>query len=147
MNADPPAPAAHSIVLYDGVCGLCHRFNRFVLKRDRRDRFRFAPLQGTFASQALGRHGKDPRDLDTVYLIVDAGGPREEALSRGHAVRRILSELGGVWRFAAAVLRLLPGPLLDAAYDFTARRRYRWFGKYESCPAPSEKDRRKFLDI
>jgi predicted DCC family thiol-disulfide oxidoreductase YuxK len=39
---EPELPAR--IVLYDGVCGLCNRLNRFVLKRDRRDRFRFVDL-------------------------------------------------------------------------------------------------------
>jgi hypothetical protein len=34
------------IVLYDGVCGLCNRYVRFVLERDRRRQFRFASLQG-----------------------------------------------------------------------------------------------------
>ena len=34
------------LVLYDGVCALCNGLVKFVVKRDRRDRFRFAPLQG-----------------------------------------------------------------------------------------------------
>jgi len=32
-------------------------------------------------------------------------------------------------------------------YNLVARNRYRSFGKYDSCPIPSEKDRRKFLDL
>lgn len=138
-------PEGASLLLYDGVCGLCNRFVRFVLKRDRKDRFLFAPLQGPFASEALARHGKDPRDLDTVYLIVDPGGPHEEALARGRAVRRILSGLGGAWKVAGGLLGVLPGPLLDDAYRLVARHRYRWFGKHERCPIPGAEERRKFI--
>ena len=42
-----PAGAAGDapLILYDGVCGLCNRLNRFVLERDPAGRFRFAALQ------------------------------------------------------------------------------------------------------
>ncbi len=40
------APATDTIY-YDGSCGLCHRWVRFVLAADTNGRlFRFAPLQG-----------------------------------------------------------------------------------------------------
>src|SRR5208282_2040504 len=38
---------ATSVILYDGVCGLCNRGVRFVLKRDRKGVFRFASLQSS----------------------------------------------------------------------------------------------------
>jgi len=41
----------------------------------------------------------------------------------------------------------LPGWLRNWAYNLLARNRYRIFGKYDSCPIPSEKDRGKFLDL
>ena len=31
---------SHPILLYDGVCGLCNRFVRFILRRDRNALFR-----------------------------------------------------------------------------------------------------------
>jgi predicted DCC family thiol-disulfide oxidoreductase YuxK len=147
LSEKPRIPEGLSLVLYDGACGLCNRFVRFVIKRDRKGRFLFAPLQGPFASEVLARHGKDPRDLDTVYLIVNPGGPREEALARGRAVRRVLSGLGGAWSAAGALLWIVPVALLDSAYRLIARNRYRWFGKHESCPIPSAEERRRFVDL
>jgi predicted DCC family thiol-disulfide oxidoreductase YuxK len=53
--------------------------------------------------------------------------------------------LGWPWR-ALGVLLVLPRPLRDAAYDFVARRRYRWYGRRESCRMPTPALRARFLD-
>src|SRR5262245_49707937 len=141
----PGVDYRQSILFYDGVCGLCHRLVRFVVKRDRRDRFRFAALQGALAAEVLPRHGKDPRLLDTVYLLVEPGTERERLLWKGRAVAQVLRTLGGPWAALGAAASILPAPLLDACYGFIARRRYRWFGKLDSCPLPSPAERQKFL--
>ncbi|HRP80741.1 MAG TPA: DCC1-like thiol-disulfide oxidoreductase family protein, partial [Flavobacteriales bacterium] len=39
-----PAPAEH-LLLFDGVCNLCNGLVQFIARRDRRNRFRFIPLQ------------------------------------------------------------------------------------------------------
>jgi predicted DCC family thiol-disulfide oxidoreductase YuxK len=42
-------PASVITVFYDGHCGLCHGFIRFLLARDPGgEKFDFAPLQGSF---------------------------------------------------------------------------------------------------
>lgn len=137
--------AMPDLVLYDGVCGLCNRLNQFILRRDLRDRFRFAALQSALGTEALRRHGRDARDLDTVYFIADYGGPGERLHTKARAVLLVLRTLGGVWR-AARLLELLPSWLLEASYDFVASRRYQLFGRSESCFAPPPEYRSKFLD-
>jgi predicted DCC family thiol-disulfide oxidoreductase YuxK len=136
---------AGPLILYDGACGLCHGLCRFVLARDRRARFRFAALQGELAGAVLGRHGRDPRDLDTLYLVLDPGGPGERLLARSDAVLAILRGLGGVWRLSGA-LRIVPRRLRDLGYGVVARRRYRWFGRDDACPLPDPRHRARFLD-
>jgi predicted DCC family thiol-disulfide oxidoreductase YuxK len=133
VYADGVSPA---VILYDGVCGLCDRTVRFVLRRDRAGRFRFATLQSAYAATVLARHGRDAADLDSVCLLVDPDGPDERVLMRSDAVLVILHGLGGPWRLAA-IGRWLPRPWRDAAYDAVARRRYRWFGRFDQCPIPS----------
>jgi predicted DCC family thiol-disulfide oxidoreductase YuxK len=135
------------IILYDGVCGLCNRLVQFVLKRDRKDRFRFAALQSGFARLVLRRHGLNPNSLDTVYLILDYGEPNERLRARNDAATAILEELGGIWRVCAWLLGLLPRSLRDWRYNLVARNRYRIFGRHESCPIRDPKDRHKFLDV
>ena len=145
MSEPRGATADGPIILYDGVCGLCNRLTRFVLARDRPGRFRFAALQSAFASEILARHGRDPRDLDTLYLVIAHGRPEERLLQKSDAALWILRELGGPWR-AAGALRVVPRWVRDLGYDLVARIRYRLFGRYDSCPLPEPRHRARFLD-
>jgi predicted DCC family thiol-disulfide oxidoreductase YuxK len=140
-------PGPNPIILYDGVCGLCDQLIQFVLRHDSRDRYRFAALQSDFAAQILRRHGAAPGDLDTMYLVIDHGLREEKIVSRSDAAVAVLRELGGGWAALDLVLGALPLWLRNWGYNLVARNRYRTFGKYDSCPIPPEKDRRKFLDL
>lgn len=126
------------LVLYDGVCGLCNRTVTFILRRDRTNRFRFAPAQGPTAREILARHGRNPDALETFYVVAD-----DRLYERGDAVRRVVAHLGGAW----PLLRFVPRPLLNAGYDFVARRRLRWFGRLDACPLPDPAWREKFIDL
>ncbi len=145
MMVDPAVAASERpVILYDGVCGLCHRLNRFVLERDRHDRIRFASLQGDFGRAVLARHGRDAARLETVCVLVPLRPSDERLLAKSDAILFILRELGRGWRVAGA-LGILPRRLRDAVYDGVARHRYRLFGKLDACPLPEERYRRKFL--
>jgi predicted DCC family thiol-disulfide oxidoreductase YuxK len=133
------------IVLYDGVCGLCNRLVQFLLERDRRDHLRFASLQSAFAEDILRRHGANPKDLDTVYVVLDYNQPRERLLARSDAILSLGQYLGGIWK-AAELAKALPRALRDWLYNLVARNRYRVFGKHDSCMIPEGRYRRKFLD-
>ncbi len=162
--------SGHPILLYDGVCGLCNRLVQFVLRRDPAGVFRFAALQGELAGRILARHGADARDLDTVYVVVDYELPDEHLLPRSDAVIFILRNLGAAelrsdrasgapvptqaestpstfWRMMGHLLRLVPRPLRDWGYGVVARNRYRVFGRYDTCPLPTEDTRSRFLDL
>lgn len=138
--------SSNPIILYDGVCGLCHRFTQFVLKRDGKDQFRFASLQSEFSTRIVQRHGADPQQLDTVYVVANYEQPEEQLLSRSDAVGFVLTKMGGIWRLAATTFAILPRPLRNTAYDLVARNRYRLFGKYDTCLLPDPRYRHKFLD-
>ncbi|MGA8491328.1 MAG: DCC1-like thiol-disulfide oxidoreductase family protein [Terriglobales bacterium] len=142
-----PVSAPNPIILYDGVCGLCNRLVQFILKRDRKDRFRFASLQSQFAAEILRRHNASPNDLDTMYVVLNYALSEERIASRSDAAVVALRELGGVWAALGGALRLVPLWVRNWGYNLVAQNRYRIFGKYDSCPIPSEEDRRKFLDL
>ncbi len=137
----------HPILLYDGVCGLCNRLVQFILRRDHGAVFQFASLQSPFAAHILNRHGVNPADLDTVYVIVEHDQADESLLARSDAVRNVLRQLGGFWRLAGGMLAWIPRPLCDWGYRVIARNRYRIFGRYDTCPLPSEDVRARFLDL
>lgn len=137
----------HPILLYDGVCGLCNRLNHFVLRRDPTGIFRFASLQSGLAARILARQGKDPADLNTLYVVVNPGQPEEALLARSDAVIFVLKQLGGFWRITGFILQLKPRFLRDWGYRMLARNRYRIFGRYETCLLPSPENRDRFLDV
>ena len=136
--------AVHPIILYDGVCGLCDRFNRFAPKRDRQAVFRFAALQSRFAREILGRHGANADDLDTVYVIIDHGMSSERLVRRGRAVLYVLQRTGWPWRMLTA-FGVLPAPLLDLGYRMIARTRYRLFGRHDECVLPESAWRERYI--
>jgi predicted DCC family thiol-disulfide oxidoreductase YuxK len=127
------------ILFFDGVCGLCDRLVQFVLRHDKRARFRFATLQGDAATQTLGHFGKDPTDLDTVYVLADA-----QLLAKSRAIFYVLRELGLPWSLVA-LFRVLPRAITDWLYDRVAKNRYRLFGKMESCRLPSPEEKARFV--
>ncbi|HLF56698.1 MAG TPA: DCC1-like thiol-disulfide oxidoreductase family protein [Thermoanaerobaculia bacterium] len=145
MNARTPAEPAVAWVLFDGYCGLCDGLVRWLVRRDRRRALRYGPLQGRFATEVRVRHPWLPDADETFVLVESPGAPEERVRVRSDAALAMLVRLGGAWRFAA-LLRLVPRPLRDAAYRFVARRRTRWFGRLEACRVPSAAERELFLD-
>ncbi len=140
------AAAGRHVVFFDGVCGMCHGFVQFVLRRDRGDRFRFATLQGALAADVLPPLGGNPDRLSTMYVLADAGTEQQRLLCRGRAALFVLTGLGGGWR-VFRVLSFLPGLLLDAGYGLVARVRYALFGRLAQCPVPTAEHRARFLEI
>jgi len=141
-------PHSGSLIIYDGLCGFCDRSVRWVIRRDRRDRFRFAPQQSTLAGAVLARHLVDREALladNSVYLALDYDSPRERLLARSDVTVNILLRLGGGWPVAGRLLQAVPKFLRDRAYTLVARNRFRIGARYKTCPLPSAAERAKFL--
>ncbi len=136
MTVDALGP----ILFFDGVCGLCDRLVQFVLRHDRRARFRFAALQSEAATQTLGHFGKNPDDLDTMYVLTGDG----RLLQKARAILFVARGLGLPWSLSA-LFGVLPTFVLDWFYDRVAHNRYRLFGKRDSCRLPSADERVRFL--
>ena len=58
---------------------------------------------------------------------------------------RALAVLGGRWAVLAALGRLAPCALRNAAYRWLARNRIRLFGEAELCALPTAAERARFL--
>jgi predicted DCC family thiol-disulfide oxidoreductase YuxK len=78
----------HGLILFDGVCVLCSRGCRFVSKRDRRDDFRFVPIQLAEGRPLAEQLGINPDRPDSFALVATG-----QAYVKSEAVLRIAREL------------------------------------------------------
>jgi predicted DCC family thiol-disulfide oxidoreductase YuxK len=138
-----------ALLLYDGICALCNGVVQFLMKHDKLDKFRYAPLESSLGREVLARF-----DIHTfpdgVMLLTDALTPKEHLYQRSDAVAAALQRLsspGGMWRLAGRILKLVPRPLRDWSYGIVARFRYRLFGRYDTCPIPPPEHRSRSLGV
>ncbi|MCO5285378.1 MAG: DCC1-like thiol-disulfide oxidoreductase family protein [Chitinophagaceae bacterium] len=129
-----------SVVLFDGVCNLCNGFVQFIIRRDKKDRFRFASLQSPEGQELLSEFPGN-ESLKTIILIEDG-----RIYKRSTAALRVARRLPGFWP-AFYGLIIIPAPLRDYMYNIVARNRYRWFGKKQECMIPTPELKAKFLTM
>ncbi|AWR87813.1 thiol-disulfide oxidoreductase DCC family protein [Meiothermus taiwanensis] len=131
-----------TVVLFDGVCNLCHRTVQFILRHDKSQRFVFASQQSEVGQQLLRRYGIPTETaLADSVVVVEEGRVWLES----DAALHILYRLGGVWRIPA-LLRWVPKGLRDWVYRLIAKNRYRLFGRLERCMVPTPELKKRFLD-
>jgi predicted DCC family thiol-disulfide oxidoreductase YuxK len=131
--------AMRQIILFDGVCNLCNGWVNFVIDRDPRGRFAFAPLQSEAADRLLKDRGYARAPMASIVLV-----DRERVYDRSSAVLRILRGLSGAWPWLHGLV-LIPRPIRDLLYDWVAQNRYRWFGREASCRIPTPDLRARFI--
>lgn len=134
MNTQP-----YKIVLFDGVCNLCNNSVQFIIKRDPKDRFRFAALQEEAGLALVSQYQIDTSKVDSIVLI-DNG----KAYVKSTAALRIAKNLKGPWPLLYAFI-IIPNFMRNWGYDFIAKNRYKWYGKKDACMIPTPELKSKFL--
>ncbi len=130
---------SRSIVLFDGVCNLCNASVQFMIDRDPKARFAFASLQSEVGHMLSTHYGIDPNALDSLVLIESS-----KAYQYSTAALRIARHLSFPWFFFSVFL-FVPRFLRDPCYRWIAKRRYRFFGKEETCRMPDPSWTNRFL--
>ena len=128
-----------AIIVFDAMCVLCSANAAFVLRHDRRGRFRLASMQGDIGAALYRQFGIDPTNPES--LIVVEG---ERALRDSDAVLAIWAGLDRPWNRLAA-FRIVPRWLRDPVYRWVARHRYRLFGRRSTCWIPTTEQARRIL--
>ena len=128
------------ILVFDGLCPLCHGWVAFMLRHERRPRLRFVSAESATGSSLLHRHGFQPDQL-TTFVFIDNG----RLYTHSDAALRMARELTWPWRWLAQLARRVPRPLRDGIYNRVARNRYRWYGRLHTCPLPPAAHRHRFL--
>jgi predicted DCC family thiol-disulfide oxidoreductase YuxK len=128
-----------SILLFDGECNLCNGSVDFVIRRDRKRRFRFAALQSP-AGARLRRSLAVPPQVDSLVLIEDG-----VAYIRSSAALRVATGLNMPWPLLW-IFMLVPRVIRDAVYEWVARNRTIWFGKRDTCRVATDEERSRFIE-
>lgn len=132
--------AGKKLILFDGVCNLCNGAVQFIIKRDRKDIFRYAALQSPLGEQFVAARQIDTSKVDSIILIE----PGVAYYTKAMAALKIGQALGGGWKLLA-LLEWIPTVISNAVYNIIAKNRYRWFGKKEACMVPTAELKAKFL--
>lgn len=130
----------HPVILFDGVCNLCHTAVQFVIARDPNRHFRFASLQSEYGQAIAQKAGLSSTDLSS-FILYENG----VTYTRSTGALKTTKGLSGGWPLLYAFI-IVPGFIRDAVYDLIAKNRYRWFGKQESCWVPTPALKALFLD-
>lgn len=129
------------VMLFDDDCVLCQGVVGFVLRHERDARLHFASAWSPAGLALAAAHGLSRQDLQRSLLVVERG----RALTRSAAVLAVAAHLRPPWS-ALGLLRALPRPLRDAAYDHLAQHRLALFGRTSQCLAVPPGQRHRFLD-
>ncbi len=125
------------IILFDGDCNFCNYWVKFVIDRDKKDKFRFASLQSNKGEELLQEYGLKS-DLSTVVLIKNG-----VAKTKSSAALSIAYEIGGLYSLVI-VFMIVPKFIRDWFYDIIAANRKKLM-KSESCLIPTQSVKEKFL--
>jgi len=127
------------ILLFDGYCNLCSGAVVFIIKREKRDTFRFASLQSKFAQELFSKLNSDGNIPDSIVLV-----EADEMYYKSKAALKVARRLKFPWPLFYIFI-VIPPFIRDWMYDFIAKRRYRWFGKKQQCFMPQQDVQHKFL--
>jgi len=127
-----------SIILFDGDCNFCNYWVKYVIERDKKDKFRFTSLQSDTGKELLKQYNlKD--DLETVVLIEN-----NKAKTKSTVALHIFKELGSIYQMVMIFI-IVPKFIRDAVYSLVAKYRKRLM-KNESCLIPNQEVKDKFLE-
>lgn len=129
------------ILLFDGVCNLCNATVQFILHRDKKEKFSFASLQSEVAKRLLFNSPHYINDLQSIVLLKDG-----KLYDKSTAALYIAKELSGAWPLLYYLFIWWPKSFRDFFYNKISKRRYRWFGKQETCSLPDKAYKDRFLE-
>ncbi|CAA0087682.1 Uncharacterised protein [Zhongshania aliphaticivorans] len=134
----------NNVILFDGVCKLCHAWARFIIAFDKANTFKLASVQSPEGTAITDHYQLLPSNTvniqyDTLYFLA-----KGRVYKKSTAVLHILAAMPYPWRIAS-IFRLIPLAIRDFLYDQLAKYRYTLFGKYKQCRLPSTNDKQRFL--
>jgi predicted DCC family thiol-disulfide oxidoreductase YuxK len=132
-------PEDKTIIFFDGVCNFCNGSVNFIIKRDKKNKFLFAPLQSEMGKAFLTTYKLNVIEFDSVIIF-----RKGKIFKKSTAALQVTSQLVFPWPILS-VFKIIPAFIRDFFYDSIARNRYRFFGRKDACMIPTAEIKAKFL--
>ncbi len=126
-------------MLIDGMCNLCNEAVKFTVKHDPHRKILFAPLQSEAGQKISKQYHLPISDFESFVWIEN-----DNAYTKSTGALRYFKILDGLWP-VLYIFIVVPKPIRDFFYDIVSTRRYRWFGKRETCLVPTPELKNRFL--
>ncbi len=118
---------------------LCNNFVNFVIKNDRKKAFKFTALQWSAGKKILRNEGLSQIAGSSIILIEN-----HKKYTKSTAVLRILKKLPLPY-YILYVFIIIPPFIRNPIYSLFSKKRYKWFGKKDSCMMPGTELADRFL--
>lgn len=128
------------IILFDGICNLCNGSVVFILQKEKKPIFQFAPMQSEAGKELLQWYGL-PKDYNLAVVLIDNG----KLYLGSTAALKIGQTLKFPWSILSSAGLIVPKFIRDWVYGQIAIHRYQWFGKRDFCMIPTESLKARFL--
>ena len=123
------------VVIYDGACGFCKGSVNLLIKLDKKRVFKYASLQGKYASSL-----NIDKNIDSIVYYEN-----QKLYYKSTAILKILNALGGIWKLSN-IFYIIPKFIRDYIYDFVAKNRYIFSKNIAQCKIPTQEEKGLFLD-
>lgn len=112
-----PEQTTEPIVIFDGVCGFCNAFVRFVLRHDARGELVFTANGSQFGAALSERLHLTEESKHTILVVQG-----DQVLRRSDAIVFIARHLASPYS-CLTWIRFIPRPIRDIGYRFIAAMR------------------------
>jgi predicted DCC family thiol-disulfide oxidoreductase YuxK len=127
-----------ALLFFDGICALCNKSVRFILRHEKTTLIQFVALESD-AAKLLLKNFCFPIEIDSVIFVT-----HDQCIVRSDVLIALARYLKFPWSFIS-VIRFIPKPIRDRIYDQIARIRYHIWGKYDTCPLPDDDSSKRFV--
>tara|TARA_R110002111_G_scaffold53887_1_gene93460 strand:- start:21494 stop:21916 length:423 start_codon:yes stop_codon:yes gene_type:complete len=135
-------PKNKQLILFDGVCNLCNSSVLYVIKRDKNEKFLFAPLESDIGNKIIQKFSIDIKETDSILLY----NPLKDSLTYKSTAALLIAKQLGFPTNILTLFLIVPKAIRNWVYNYIAKNRYKWYGKKESCMIPTPELKAKFID-
>ncbi|TAG57271.1 MAG: DUF393 domain-containing protein [Cytophagales bacterium] len=128
----------NQVIIFDGVCNFCNFYINFILKIDKKNKFKFATLQSDFGKEIVRKF--NIKEIDSVIFFAD-----NKVFVYSNAILEIIKKTSFPYYFLYVLLIIFPTFVRDYLYKLIAKNRYAIFGKSNQCRIPTKNEIEKFI--